>query len=138
MTTAVDTSVLLDLIARESEHQDAAATALAKARKKGSIIVCEVVYAELAAAFKGEKKKKVDAFLNAAGITLSRSPEAVLADAGKLWQGYRDRGGPRIRILPDFLVGSHALSEAHELLTRDRGFFRDSFKKLRVVDPSKA
>ena len=136
MTTAVDTSVLLDLIARESEHQDAAAVALAQARKKGSIIVCEVVYAELAAAFKGDQKR-VDAFLHAAGITLSHSPAEALAHAGKLWQSYRDRGGPRIRILPDFLVGGHALNEADELLTRDRGFFRESFKKLRVVDPSK-
>lgn len=134
--TAVDTSVLLDLIARESEHQEAAAEALAHARKKGALIVSEVVYAELAAAFRGDQGK-VDAFLGAAGITLVRSSEAALADAGRLWQAYRAKGGPRTRIITDFLVGAHALSEADELLSRDRGFFRDGFRKLRVIDPSK-
>jgi predicted nucleic acid-binding protein len=136
MLTAIDTSVLLDVIAHQSEHHEASSAALAAARKKGALVVCETVYAELAAAFKGDGSK-VDGFLSAAGIKLSRSSEGALINAGKLWQSYRANGGPRTRILPDFLVGGHALEEADVLLVRDRGFFRESFKKLRAVDPTK-
>ena len=134
MATALDTNVLLDLIARQSEYQEVAAAALASARRKGALVICEVVYAELAAAFKGDRKN-LDAFLHAAGITLSRSNEDTLAGAGKLWQAYRAKGGPRSRILPDFLVGSHAVAQAEALLTRDRGFYQESFKRLRVINP---
>ena len=47
------------------------------------------------------------------------------------------RGGARRdRIVADFLIGAHARLQADRLLTRDRGFFRDSFDGLEVIDPS--
>jgi len=47
------------------------------------------------------------------------------------------REGGRDRLLPDFLIGTHAWMRADRFLTRDRGFYRDYFSRLRVLDPSK-
>jgi predicted nucleic acid-binding protein len=56
--------------------------------------------------------------------------------AGAAWREYRRAGGPRERVIADFLVGAHAVEQADRLLTRDRGFHRLAFAGLAIVDPS--
>jgi predicted nucleic acid-binding protein len=41
-------------------------------------------------------------------------------------------------VIADFLVGAHAAEQAGRLLTRDRGFNRQAFADLMIVDPSAA
>ena len=52
------------------------------------------------------------------------------------WRAYRARGGPRERLVADFLVGAHAVERADRPLTRDRGFQRGAFAGLMIVDPT--
>jgi len=133
MTTAVDTCVLLDLLLREPGRHEAAKAALRRAAASGSLIVGEVVYAELMPHFRDADE--LDRVLAMAEIRFVPSSTASAAAAGKAWHAYRRRGGPRERVIADFLVGGHALLHADCLLTRDGRFYRTCFGDLQVVHP---
>jgi predicted nucleic acid-binding protein len=132
---AVDTNILLDVLVRGAEHEDVSRKALLAARKAGSLVTSEIVYAEIAAQLGGEAKT-IDAFYRDAGLELAPSTRDVLAHAGAAWRAYRQRGGKRTRMAADFLIGAHALANGGALLTRDADFYRTNFAKLRVIDPS--
>ena len=128
MTTAVDTNVLLDVI--ESNPQFAAQSQewIDIALSRGDVIICAVVYGELVPSF--DSKVDMDARLRSIGVALSPIDDAIAYEAGLRWQRYRQAGGMRTRLLPDFLIGAHALGTADTFLTRDEGFYRSYFPEL--------
>jgi hypothetical protein len=134
--TAVDTSVLLDLFTADPRFGLRSREALRACRQQGRLVACEVVLAEVRAAFPDDEKA-VDAFQRL-GLELEpiQSPAALMA--GEVFRRYRERGGPRSRVVADFLIAAHALKQADRLLTRDRGFCRAYFRTLAVIDPSRA
>ncbi len=128
--TLVDTSVLLDVLLEGAEHGEESEERLETAQRSGSLFVNAVIAAEIAPSF--ESEAQLWATLADASIQLSPFPKNAVYVAGQAFLRYRRRRGRRERILPDFLIGAHGLVEGMALLTRDRGFYRDYFPKLRL------
>ena len=134
MKTAVDTNVLIDVFRDDPVHGRASADALRGCMKQGSLIVCDVVWAELSSLF--DPPSALRERMELLGIRFEAIEKETAEQAGALWRQYRRAGGTRERVMADFLVGSHAACQSQRLLTRDRGFYRQSFAGLEILDPS--
>jgi predicted nucleic acid-binding protein len=132
--TALDTSVLLDVLFGAEPFGELSAQALARCAEEGSVVACEVVWAETSAWY--GSSEKMQAAMESLGIVYRSSSAESAALAGVAWRRYREAKGPRSRLVADFLIGAHAQSQADRLLTRDRGFFRVYFSDLLVLDPT--
>lgn len=134
MITAVDTNVLLDILVPNEEFVARSGAALERAAGVGALVICEIVYAELCAHFRGQEEG--DAFLRDMEIRVEPLGRESCHLASEAWRSYRRRGGKRKRILPDFLIGAHAQARASYLLSRDRGFYREAFPEMKLLDPA--
>lgn len=134
MTTAVDSMVLIDLFQQEPRWAARAAAAIDRAIRSGRLVACDVVWAEVAGRFASDDV--LAAAMTELSVEFDGLTETASTKAGRLWRSFRQSGGVRRdRIVPDFLVGAHALERADALLTRDRGFYRRYFKGLQVIEP---
>ena len=129
MITSVDTNVLFDLFRTDSPHHSQSKEWLATAYDSGAVIVCDIVYAELVPAFRD--RAMLDGALREINATISPIDTSIAYEAGLRWKGYRKAGGPRERIMTDFLIGAHAVAVADAFLTRDRGFYATYFPELK-------
>lgn len=135
MKTAVDSSVLLDVFGADPQFGEASREALRIAYDSGSLIVCEVVWTEVRAHFPTHESFR--AALATLGILFDPMTAEAAELAGELWrQRAKKSKEDRKRVVADFLIGAHAQVQAEALLTRDRGFYRQYFKSLKVVGPA--
>ena len=133
MVTAIDTSVLVDVLIDDPTHAAASKAALRQASADGSLIVGETVLAEIVPAL---EPAELPVFLRDWNLCFVPSTQESAILAGKMFRLYLQRGGKRTRVLADFLVAAHAQLHAQRLLARDRGYYRDYFKSLKLWDPS--
>ena len=131
MIVSVDTNVILDVVADDPIHAGQSERLLAEALDCGSLVICDVVYAELAPQY--ESRECLDQALAGLGIRVIESSLDVAWLAGRKWYAYRMAGGSRQRLLADFLIGAHASLHAECLLTRDRGFYKTYFPEMKLM-----
>jgi predicted nucleic acid-binding protein len=133
MITAVDSSVLLDVLCDDPEHAHRSGTALYKAMGAGRLILCECVLAEIRPAL---SEADLRLFLKDWRLEFIPSTFESALLAGKNFEHFLKRGGREGRVMPDFLIGAHAQFHADCILARDRGYLRDYFKGLKVIMPA--
>lgn len=133
MAIAVDTSVIMDVLLDDPEFASRSRIAIESAAAEEGLVISETVVAEIVPALDAGA---VEEFLADWNIKFTASTVSSAVMAGKMYATYLKRGGQRQRVVPDFLIGAHAQLQANGLLARDRGYYRDYFKSLRVIDPS--
>ncbi|HEY5296932.1 MAG TPA: type II toxin-antitoxin system VapC family toxin [Verrucomicrobiae bacterium] len=134
MPTAVDSSVLLDVLLADPQHAESSEAALREAMAQGGLVISEVVIAEIIPVF---ADASIHEFLSDWQIKFIPSSVESATLAGEMFRIYLERGGKRGRVVPDFLIAAHAQLHANGLLARDRGYYRDYFQKLNLHDPSR-
>ncbi|MEO9782215.1 MAG: type II toxin-antitoxin system VapC family toxin [Sedimentitalea sp.] len=131
--TLVDTNVLLDLVTDDPRFSDWSISQLEAASLTGPLLINDVVYAELSVRY--ETKELLDELIKGIGLKLEPIPTAALFLAGKVFQKYRQSGGTRTGVLPDFFIGAHAAVCEYPLITRDVGRYRTYFPRLVLITP---
>ena len=114
--TFVDSSVLLDLFTADPEWGEWSQAQLTDAARRGALVLNAVVLAEVAPRF--ERVELLRATLPSM-VVIEEIPLAAAFLAGHAHARYRQAGGQREAILPDFLIGAHAAVTGRPLLTRD-------------------
>lgn len=132
MITAVDTSVLLAIDLGEADAEAWVET-LAHCRNAGGLVICDVVTAEFFAVVLN--REEFDATLFDLGIQSAPFTRDAACAAGMAFRKYRDAGGPREHLIPDFLIAAHAVTDCDALATADRGYLRRYFRGLRLIGP---
>ncbi len=132
MKTALDTSVILDVVTDDPKWADASEAALVEAFERGSLVIGECVLAEITPALIADDLER---FLEEWRILYYPTTRESAARAGRMYARYLSRSGRTKRVLPDFLIGAHALEHTQRLLARDRGYYRDYFEGLEVIEP---
>ena len=131
--TLVDTNVLLDVFNADAQWMAWSARQLHLARSNQGLAINMVVYAELAG--HPHCPKHLDAVLQSLEVEVLNVNRTSAKLAGKAFYQYRQRGGQKSGVLPDFFIGAQAVSEGYRLLTRDAGRYKTYFPKIKLISP---
>lgn len=128
----VDTNVLLDVVKADPIWMPWSLLQLRSA-KSGQLATNMVVYAELAAY--PTASDQLNPFLDTLNIQVLDLTRPAARLAGQAFREYRQRGGVKTGVLPDFFIGAHAQAEKYKLLTRDAGRYKTYFPKIKLICP---
>lgn len=129
----VDTNVLIDVLRADPVWLPWSSQQLMLARHAGALGINYVVYAELHV--HEQAAAVADAMLDEVGIAVLESTRESARLAAAAFRRYRERGGVRAGVLPDFFIGGQALAQGWPLLTRDAARYRTYFPELQLICP---
>lgn len=128
----VDTNVLIDVIGADKEFGVRSLDALERCAMGGRLVINPIVYAEVGAFI--DSREELDELLPETVFRRESIPWEAAYLAGVAFRRYRKRGGPRQRILADFLLGAHAAVAGLGLISRDEGHAR--YFNVTWLDPA--
>jgi len=131
--TLVDSNVLLDIFGKTPIWWEWSLARLQEALSRGPLLINDVIFAETSIRF--QRIEDFEAALLRADITVVPTPRLALFLAGKASVQYRNSGGARSSVLPDFFIGAHAAVERLPLLTRDTRRYRSYFPAVTLIAP---
>lgn len=136
MTTFVDTNVLIDLLDEDSEQHEACLMHFEQAQAQGPVIIPDIVYSEFSVGMADQQA--VDDAVATLGVTRLHPSDAALFRAGRAYIEYKDlKDGPKLNVLPDFLIGAQAETFPAPLISSDEKRLKGYFPALNLIVPGK-
>ena len=105
MVTAVDSSVLLDVLLDDPLYATDSIAALRQGSLEGSLVICETVLAEVVPAL---SSNEILEFLKEWNISFSASTLESAILAGEMFRRFLERGGKRGRVVGDLGLATGA------------------------------
>lgn len=133
MSTLIDTNVLLDVLEERPIGFDWAMRQLEVRASGGDLFINQIVYGEASVPY--PSVGAFDQLLSNPWLNREELPWEAGFHAGKAFAEYRKRGGEKLHMLPDLLIGAHAMVKGYALLTRDPARFRTYFPSVPVIAP---
>ena len=133
MRTALDSSVLL-LLSRKQPGWEAWRDCLQAAATEGELLISPIAFAEFSISYSHVEAAQAD--LDLLHIFYDPITPATAYLAGQVFLRYRRNGGPRLNLIPDFLIAAHASVQADRLAAIDRGYLRSYFPELTLLIPA--
>ena len=134
MISGVDSSVILDVLADDPTFAEDSERTLRRAANEGRLVISECVLAEIYPALGSHDN--CSEFLADWQLDFLPSSLESAQLAGASFAKHLNRGGRTRRVVADFLIAAHAQLHTDRLITRDRGYVRDYFEDLTVLDPT--
>lgn len=137
MRTALDTNIL-SLFWSDDPSAATIAAQLSSARAEGALVVSAPVFVELSA-IPTANAPRIEKLLGEMTIAIDFDlGEDVWQLAATSFAAYaarrrRSGGGSPKRLLPNFVIASHALLRADRLMTRDASRYTLAFPNLRLI-----
>ncbi len=132
----VDSNVILDIVTYDRVWAEWSLAALDSALASGNTVLNDIAFAELSVRY--ERIEDLETLLSEMGVGFLNVPKPALFLAGRIFGRYRQAGGTRQSILPDFFIGAHAAVTGMPLLTRDVRRYRSYFPTVVLIAPNPA
>lgn len=127
----VDSSSILSILLDDDASVWAEST-LARLRPVGGVFINQIVFSEICSF--ADSQEDAGNLIGKLVENLPLNWECAFP-AGKAYRLYKSRGGPKPRMLPDFLIAAHADSLGWALVTNNPRDVRNYFPNLKVIHP---
>lgn len=152
---AIDTNILLDILTDDPNFKEKSLTKLFEYSQTAQLVINDSVYCELLIHF--NSRSDLTQFLEQTNIQFYQSSMNSYVAASAAWKKYLSHKPKKIicpkcgtktqlqcpacenifsvrqHILTDFLIGGFAFAETDGLITRDYGYYKTYFSKLKIL-----
>lgn len=134
MVTFLDTNVLIDVLSDDPNTSGPCIQRLEEAKGRGRVVITDVVLAELSVTY--NSVEEINEVVQSLDVDRIRCPDQGLFRAGRAFTDYKNKNaGPKLNVLPDFIIGAHAAVSGAPLVTSDVKRMSGYFPELEVIKP---
>ena len=133
MTTFLDTNVLISLLDEAHKFHQWSMAQFQDCKAKGPAIISDIVYCEFSVGM--ASKDDVDAAIEQFALERFEGDDVALFRAGVAFKQYKANAGPKVNVLPDFLIGAIAEVTGAPLLTANPKDFKKYFPNIKMISP---